>query len=191
MEIHTSFQNSTKQKKFVNASRGRCGWHVITKRWKVHGISEKIVPTNQQLLLKQVVTTVISWLYMFTKPGGFEEKEEYTLSKSLLLAYIHSHVVKAITVKNDPQRTQRDKILKFLFDHVFVRKEHAIFYLRKHILHFDESTNTNHKGTNNGIKSHLAAVLSMDTTTSAQVMQFQANIVMKEIERMLPHIDYY
>jgi hypothetical protein len=171
------------KKYFVNATRGRCGWHIITKGWQRYGISKKIVPPNQQYDLKQAVSTILKWLYMFCRPGGCEDEEEYILSRSLLLAYIHNHVAKAIAVGIDNQPIQVETILRFLNNHVFVHEDHFIFYPRKKVLHFNESNNSSHEGTNNGAKSHSAAVLPlMDILTSAQVLQFQTDISMKEMD---------
>jgi MULE transposase domain len=42
------------KKYFGNATCGRCGWHIINKGWKQHGISKNIL-ADQQHTLKQVV----------------------------------------------------------------------------------------------------------------------------------------
>jgi hypothetical protein len=128
------------KKYFVNATRGRCAWHIIDKGWKRYGINERIVAPDRRFVLKQALNTILNWLYVFCKAGGCEDEEEYVLSKSLLLAYIHNHVAKAIAVGSDKQVTQVDTILKFLNSHVFVHEEHFIFYPRKKVLHFDEAT---------------------------------------------------
>ena len=79
---------------------------------------------------------------------------------------------------------QVETIFRFLEQHVFVHEDNFVFYRRKNVLHFDETTNSSHEGTNNGLKSHSAAVLpSMDVLTSAQHIQFQTDITMKELDR--------
>ena len=135
-------------------------------------------------MLNQATNTILNWLYIFCKSHGCEDEEEYALSKSLLLAYVHNHVFKAMTNGNNKPEDQLETILNFLFNHVFVHEEHFVFYPRKRVFHFDEATNSSHEGTNNGIKSHSAAVLpSMDVATSTQNLQFQTDIAMREMDR--------
>lgn len=179
MELDKAIKNY-----FVNAFRGRCGWHIIHKGWKRYGIIENVVDPDRRQNLKHALNTILNWLFMFCRSGGCEDEEEYVLSKSLLLAFVHNHVAKALVRGSDKQSIQVETILKFLHNHVFVHEMHFIFYPRKNVLHFDETTNSSHEGTNNGIKSHSAAVLpSMDVSTSAQVLQFQTDIAMKEMDR--------
>jgi hypothetical protein len=68
--------------------------------WQQYGISEKVVPPDQQYDLKQALSTILNWLYMFCRPGGCEDEEEYILSKLLPLAYINNHVAKAIGLES-------------------------------------------------------------------------------------------
>ena len=76
------------------------------------------------------------------KPRYVENEDEYAISKVLLLRFICSKYVLKAAQNN---QTLIVEILKFVRGHVFVYENLYLFYLRKHIRHFETSHGVQHE----------------------------------------------
>jgi hypothetical protein len=94
-------------------------------------------------------------MYSWMNPGNVEEDDEYQVSKCLLEKFICSQAVLEVV---DGNSIIIVKILKFLRLHVYTWETLYLHYARKSVRHFDTSHSSPHKGTNHGLKSHIAAV---------------------------------
>ena len=78
--------NGAISKYMPNARLYGCGWHIVHQGWKING------PTFSHFqnanLVKKLYKTIKTWIYSWMRPGYCETKEEYKLSKTLLLIYV-------------------------------------------------------------------------------------------------------
>ena len=86
------------------------------------------------------------------KPSYCVDGVEYKISKIVLDALIRS-------VTDFIGRYNADKIMHFICEHVLVHEDMFLFYKRKCVRHFDESSNSCHEGSNHGTKSCAGKVL--------------------------------
>ena len=87
-----------------------------------------------------------NWMYSWMKPG-IETREAYMLSKYLLLKYVNSpQVVEQLGT------LMASHMVLFLRKYIDPHESKFLFYLRKHVRHYAEYSNSVHKGTNNAIK---------------------------------------
>jgi hypothetical protein len=84
-------------------------------------------------------------------PAMVETEEEYELSKRMLISYVTGKV--GMESCNRHQHILSSKSPKFITEYFIVYDEFFLFYKRKHIRHFDVSTNSAHEGTNLGMRS--------------------------------------
>ena len=163
-----------------NAILMGCGWHIVNQGWKVNGPS--FSHFKNDTVVKKLYKSIKTWIYSWMRPGYCETKEEYELSKSLLLAYLHSKQVRKILSEYPHTETI---IVEFVRRRILVHEKRFLFFTRKATLFFDTITNSNHEGTNFGLKSHAASVLpSMSLTTSAMALTMQATLKAAELEQM-------
>ena len=101
---------------------------------------------------KKVIFSIQSWLYSWMKPSYCVDEVEYKISKIVLDAFIRS-------VTDFIGRYNADKIMHFISEHVLVHEDMFLFYKRKCVRHFDESSNSCHEGSNHGTKSCAGKVL--------------------------------
>ena len=80
------------------------------------------------------------------KPG-VNTKKQYMYSKFMLSVYLDSE-----EVLNDVGEEYVEKVKKFIKENIEPHEKHFLFYLRKHIRHYEEYSNSPHEGTNNGLK---------------------------------------
>lgn len=104
------------------------------------------------IYLYQTKDAVRHWMFSWASPQC-ETAEEYQLSKALFLSYLDSVEVLDALGPDDVVNVKtfyREKMEPHegLFE----------FYRRRHILHFDTSSNSAHEGTNKGMKYHSAPV---------------------------------
>ena len=86
------------------------------------------------------------------KPG-IETREEYMLSKYLLLKYVNSpQVVEQLGT------LMASHMVLFLRKYIDPHESKFLFYLRKNVRHYGEYSNTIHDGTNNAIKHSTTPV---------------------------------
>ena len=93
-----------------------------------------------------------------------ETHDEYKISKALLTAYLSSP-----DFLQHANECAAERIRAFIQEHVEPLESFICFYTRRHVRHFDTSTNSGHEGTNNGLKTAAAPVLpqhSLDRSAS-------------------------
>ena len=137
--------------------RVRCGWHIVNRGMekKVANRCWKEHTPQQRRFYQECILRIQEWMYSWMKPGYCVNKIEYMISKILLYDYICS-VTEQIGQKNV------DDVLEFLRGHVEVHEHNYVFYLRKDICHYEEYSNSNHEGTNGGLKYCAGAVIPMN-----------------------------
>ncbi len=82
---------------FVNASEGTCGYHVVHIGWRSNVSSCVNVLSPQKLRIWSfIVQQVHKWLYSWMTPGNVEDKEEYEISKYLLVKFICSQFANCV-----------------------------------------------------------------------------------------------
>jgi hypothetical protein len=156
---------------FPQAHRVRCGWHIVDRGLKRYGPCKMSASgADAKKKYDLICRTVKLWLYSWMRPGYCESKEEYSISKALLMSYLNNvDVVDAIGIGNST------RIMKFIREHVEPLEEFYCFYLRRHLRHYDTYYNTSHEGTNNSIKSCAAPTLPQFTIErSATVLTMNA-----------------
>ena len=136
-----------------NCKRLRCGWHLVCK-----GYSRKVPLTNvmdkkHKRAFRQFSRAIKNWCYTFMRPGYCETQQELTVSKCILLSYLHSrHVRKFLTSR------QRLMVQEFLVTGVFPHDDTFSHAHRRTLRSYEESTNSSHEGTNYGAKWHSCPV---------------------------------
>ena len=133
-------------------TRVRCGWHIIQKGWEKNMMSESAYPLCKDFYY-QVSKVLKDWLYSFMKQNC-ETKEEYLLSKKLLLQFVQSTYVSSRLGTLFPKNFDT-----FFRINVEPHENNFCFYRRKWLRHYSEYTNSCHEGTNKGIKYNAAPVL--------------------------------
>ena len=75
-----------------NAVDGGCGWHIVEQGWKRHGptMSAVTVASGKRDKFNIFRKCVKDWCYSWMTAGGVESKDEYSVSKQLLFAYLAS-----------------------------------------------------------------------------------------------------
>ena len=163
-----------------NATRASCGWHIIEQGWKRKGPKMGDLPTNKAEKFKAFVRHVKYWCYSLMRPGFIEDKDEYSVSLILLFGYIRSP---SALDSCDGKVSIITEIVKFIRSYVIIYDDSFLFFKRKHVRHFNTSTNSAHEGTNYGMKSHGASVKPCSTMTkSARSLSLQSNMKGMQIE---------
>ena len=69
-------------------------WHFIVTKWDTWtGVGVRNVSKSKKDTYKQLVRTVHTWLYSFSRPGYCEDDDEFQVSKLLLFDYLESPTV--------------------------------------------------------------------------------------------------
>jgi len=114
-----------------------------------------------------IVDEIKAWLYSLIKE--IETVDEYQVSKAMLLADLNSSRVLSVLYRSEVNR-----ILDFLRNHVFPHEQHYARCFFLHVRAFDAWTNTPHEGTNCGLKYCENRVLpTMSQAVSTKVMTDQ------------------
>ena len=82
-------------KYFPQAYRARCGWHIVEMGWQNHMLTSSVFPKEKREKYYMISDKVKGWMYSWMKPMC-ESKEEYELSKALLIQYVKSDYVPKI-----------------------------------------------------------------------------------------------
>jgi len=131
---------------FPQATRGRCGFHLITLGWK-RCMSSKKTYNNNKTLYDAVSKQLKSWMYSWMKPDCLT-KSEYELSKNLFFQFLNSQ-----EIREGLGQIFIHDVTKFVRESVLPQEAYYCFYLRKNSRHFDEYSNSSHEGTNNAMKN--------------------------------------
>lgn len=158
-------------KNFIsNATRVRCGWHIVDRGWTNNGPKSSLIPNNEHIQYYfRVKFDIQSWIYSWMKPICFTY-EQYLISKTLLHQYIRTPLIVNRLGENFVLRVEF-----WLRNHVVIHSDNFLFCKRKNIRHFDEYSNSKHEGTNRGLKYNAAPVgPSMNLDTSAAILTSNA-----------------
>ena len=112
------------------------------ENWKVHVPGANSVAQHRQPRWKSVVRKIKQWMYSWMRPGYVESKEEYKISKLLLMQFVCSAAVLSAVGGHMYIVTA---ILRFLQGHVFVHESLYLHYLRHKLRHFDVSHGSAHE----------------------------------------------
>ena len=139
---------------FPNASRGRCGYHLVSQGWKKHVKGPKAykLKTENYKYFGEVTSTLKNWLYTWMKPNC-ETEQEYEYSRNMFYSFLRSN-----EVKEKCSEQFCSDVTTFVSYYLDVHKKLYCFYNRKYLLHFDEYSNSAHEGTNRAIKYCAAPV---------------------------------
>jgi hypothetical protein len=162
--------------------RVRCGWHIVEKGFARQCPKKHSVAKPKHAKFEKLERTVKAWIYSWMKPGNCESKVEYDISKALLTEYLKS--AKVVEIFEDSANPQGAKQIRdWIARNVEPLEAHFAHHLRSHLLHFDSHMNTAHEGTNNGLKSHGAAVLaSHSVARAANTMNMQTTLKCQEVK---------
>ena len=112
------------------------------ENWKVHVPGANSVAQHRQPRWKSVVRKIKQWMYSWMRPGYVESKEEYKISKLLLMQFVCSAAVLSAVGGHMYIITA---ILCFLQGHVFVHESLFLHYFCHKLRHFDVSHGSAHK----------------------------------------------
>ena len=121
--------------------------------WQKHILSSGDFPLKFRENYYKLSDFVKNWMYSWMKPMC-ETREEYELSKALLLQYVKSEKVDAMLGGT----LFMESFLTFFRHYVEPLEAYYVYYLRKDIRHYGEYTNSIHEGTNRGLKYNAAPV---------------------------------
>ena len=115
--------------------RVRCGWHIIQKGWEVHMMSESAYPLCKDFY-RNVSCVLKDWMYSFMK-SQCETKEEYILSKTVLLKFVNSTYVTCKLGTLFPKKFET-----FFRQNVETHEMNYCFYKRNDMRHYEKYTNS-------------------------------------------------
>ena len=129
--------------------RVRCGWHIIDRGWEKHIVSG--YPEQAQFYC-DVRGLVKEWMYSWMN-HRCETRAEYKLSKKLLKEFIHSKII-----SSKLGTFFASNFSAFFRKNVETHEAFYVFYIRRHLRHYEEYSNSSHEGTNKGLKYCAAPV---------------------------------
>jgi hypothetical protein len=164
---------------FVNATRIRCGWHIIDRGWSQH--LDNIISVQNQTYKDQLGSlkhTIQFWMYSWMKRNCLF-LDEYKASVALLFVYLKSSAVtQVIGTKNASQ------IMNFIRKFVLPPEMKYALYLRKNIFQLETYSNTPQEGMFNGMKYASSPVLPCHSLVeSHEVQVYQDNKKTMNIEK--------
>lgn len=159
---------------FPNAIVALCAYHLINMGWNRHVCNANFNSKSKRnkndawmLFTKQVH----AWLYSFTRPGYCVSREEYEISKYMLILCLTSN--HALKVARGNEHLIKSAV-SFVRDYVFPNEQNFLFHERKHIFHLNVMCSSAQEGLHNGLKGHAAGVkATMQLHTSAAAMSVQ------------------
>ena len=105
-----------------NATRLRCGWHIVNRGWKRHcsnAMYRSMCPLEKRKYHK-TISIIKEWLYSWMRPGYCNNMVEYQVSKYLLYEYI-------CLVKDILGERNVETIHKFIIEYVELHKTNFSF----------------------------------------------------------------
>ena len=142
---------NTRKTIFKNALHIRSGFHLVRMGWAIHVI-KNCFPDKFGALYDNVCNHLKRWIYCCMK-SSCETREEFIASKLMFKKFLNSKQTKSTLGSCFINSVQN-----FITKHIKQHKSNFCFYLRLNIRHFDEYTNSIHKGTNCGLKYSTARV---------------------------------
>ena len=133
---------------YVNATRIRCGWHIVDRTWDKYVKPNLVCYRHVPKEWKTWFTTVVQkWMYSWMKPLCHTE-DEYITSKALLLSFLKSPQL----VQAYYPLTTASYILGYLESHVFPHEQHYCFYKRTELYNFEIYSNSAHESQHHAVK---------------------------------------
>ena len=148
---------------YPKAVRIGCSWH----------LSDRTINTANSLWhLKRNISMFVKewfcrflqkWLGTFMIPGkGIETKDEYSLSKALLIGVVNCETMSKCFVPDTIKA-----IIQFLNEKIFVHEGSYLAYEKKKLFNMEQHSNSAHEGTNNAIKSSGDGLHARDSLVGA------------------------
>jgi hypothetical protein len=155
---------------FPNSIVGGCCFHMFHNGWNRHVCTINWTNSKKPTWVA-FVRRIHSWMYSWTRPGYCQTREEYEISKHLLIECLTSkHALKMA----GNHEYLISSAIAFIKGYVFPNEGLYLFYLRKSVFNLCVATTSAHEGTNHGLKSHAAAVKATHAlNTAAKAMTVQ------------------
>eukprot|EP00977_Amphora_coffeiformis_P022823 scaffold11617_cov92-Amphora_coffeaeformis.AAC.1 len=161
--------------------RIRCGWHIVFKGFRRRVTLENMIPTRFKRQYALFARAIRNWCYTFMRPGYCETQHELTVSKCMLLSYLHSSHVRRFLDGHKHLIVQ-----EFLVSGVFPHDKYFRHVHRRKLCNYEECTNSSHEGTNNGLKVHSCPTARNGTiATTAMNLKLQSDIAIDQEFRKL------
>jgi hypothetical protein len=158
---------------FPNSIEAGCGYHIVQMGSNRHIPNARTLRKSCQAKFLREVRKIHNWLYSFMRPGFCQSKQEYELSKYLLLQYVTSeHFLRVVGGINYEFMIRA--LVKWLRSYVYPNEDLYLAYKRKNIMHMDISHSSAQEGTHFGLKEHAARVtpqLGVDKAAAAMGIQ--------------------
>ena len=154
--------------------RVRCGWHIIDRGWEKHIVSGY---PDQAEFYSDVRGLIKEWMYSWMN-HRCETRAEYKLSKKLLKEFVHSTII-----SSKLGTFFSSNFDAFFRKNVETHEAFYVYYIRKHLRHYEEYSNSSHEGTNKGLKYCAAPVtpnLRMDHSCAILSKQGVRSITSKK-----------
>ena len=141
---------------FPNATRGGCSFHMFVIGWNRHVFAlPKYSNQGKRDAWNGFKRRMLAWMFSWVRPGYCDSKEEYEISKYLLLACLTSkHALKM--AGNDEYVVA--SVASFVKKFVFTNESAYLHCCRSKVFCLDAHCSSPQEGTNNGLKTSAAAV---------------------------------
>eukprot|EP00977_Amphora_coffeiformis_P025352 scaffold19308_cov86-Amphora_coffeaeformis.AAC.1 len=140
-----------------------------------------MIPTRFKRQYALFARAIRNWCYTFMRPGYCETQHELTVSKCILLSYLHSSHVRWFLDGH-----KRLIVQEFLVSGVFPHDKYFCHVHRRKLRNYKECTNSSHEGTNNGLKVHSCPTARNGTiATTAMNLKLQSDIAIDQEFRKL------
>ena len=169
---------------FVNAVIIPCAWHIVDRT---------MLNFRREFIIKKGITdawkewflrTLQLWIYSFMRPSsGIQNKEEYIISKCILLGMINSTGLKSFFTEDGIQ-----SLNEYLQTKIFIHEDTSLAFLRKKLFNMEVYNNCAHEGTNFGLKSCANPVKPTDLLGQATLKMIKYDtMLMHEREQLIYH----
>ena len=149
---------------YTNAVRIPCAWHIIDRPMVAARSRFSPRKSVSNYFIEWFCRLLRGWLFTWMRPsGGIYTKEEYLVSRSLLLAFLDSNALSK-HFSSTGITTMKEYVLGILkFENDYVAYKYLILFA------LEMYTNCGHEGTNKGVKYNSEGVkanYSLGTSTN-------------------------
>ena len=169
---------------FPNARRQRCGFHLVRMGWNSHVLSKKIFKGNE-FLYDKVCHHLKAWIYSW-RTARVETEVEYKVSKLMFYKFLNTR-----QIRNTLGVAFIESVEDFVKKHIEPHETNFVFYLRKHLRHFDEYINCLHEGTNNALRHSAAPIgptMCIENTMRVMNNNSERARIKKQIENSIQFV---
>jgi hypothetical protein len=150
---------------FPNAQCGGCSYHMFVVGWNRHVISpSRYSNKGKKDAWNGFHRRILSWMFSWVRPGCCNNREEYEISKYILLACLTSK--HALKMAGDNEYIIESAV-QFLRKYVFPNEPSYLHYLRKDVFCLDQFCTSAQEGTNNSLKSGASGARATHTLDKA------------------------